>query len=91
MISDVAHELRTSLTTIRSGLEMVQDGIAEPDPVWVASQLEEAVLLQRVIDDLQDLAAADAGQLKLHPEAVAVSELLDQVAAGYPGVPDCGI
>ncbi|MGW8485826.1 sensor histidine kinase [Streptomyces sp. NPDC055886] len=83
MVSDVAHELRTPLSNIRGWLEAAQDGLADPDPAFVASLLEEAVLLQHIIDDLQDLAAADAGVLRLHPESVEVRELLSQVAAAH--------
>ncbi|MFD5203248.1 sensor histidine kinase [Streptomyces sp. NPDC058375] len=83
MVSDVAHELRTPLSNIRGWLEAAQDGLADPDPAFVASLLEEAVLLQHIIDDLQDLAAADAGVLRLHPEPVEVRELLSQVAAAH--------
>ncbi|MFF8024623.1 sensor histidine kinase [Streptomyces sp. NPDC007896] len=83
MVSDIAHELRTPLTNIRGWLEVTRDGIVDPDPELLASLHEEAVLLQRVIDDLQDLAAADAGTLTLHREAVRADELLEQVAAAH--------
>ncbi|MCX5087846.1 HAMP domain-containing histidine kinase [Streptomyces sp. NBC_00365] len=83
MVSDIAHELRTPLTNIRGWLEVTRDGIVDPDPELLASLHEEAVLLQRVIDDLQDLAAADAGTLTLHREAVRTDELLEQVAAAH--------
>ncbi|WP_065477338.1 cell wall metabolism sensor histidine kinase WalK [Streptomyces sp. PTY087I2] len=83
MVSDVAHELRTPLSNIRGWLEAAQDGLADPDPAFVSSLLEEAVLLQHIIDDLQDLAAADAGVLRLHPEPVEAGELLGQVAAAH--------
>ncbi|MEW2068706.1 HAMP domain-containing sensor histidine kinase [Streptomyces sp. NPDC007346] len=83
MVSDVAHELRTPLSNIRGWLEAAQDGLADPDPAFVSSLLEEAVQLQHIIDDLQDLAAADAGVLRLHPEPVGVAELLGQVAAAH--------
>ncbi|MET8377120.1 HAMP domain-containing sensor histidine kinase [Streptomyces microflavus] len=83
MVSDVAHELRTPLSNIRGWLEAAQDGLADPDPAFVDSLLEEAVQLQHIIDDLQDLAAADAGVLRLHPEPVPVGELLGQVAAAH--------
>jgi two-component system, OmpR family, sensor histidine kinase BaeS len=83
MVSDIAHELRTPLTNIRGWLEVTRDGVVEPDPALLASLHEEAVLLQRVIDDLQDLAAADAGTLRLRPEPVRPDELLDQVAAAH--------
>ncbi|MFD3519823.1 sensor histidine kinase [Streptomyces sp. NPDC058653] len=85
MVSDVAHELRTPLSNIRGWLEAAQDGLADPDPAFVSSLLEEAVQLQHIIDDLQDLGAADAGALRLHPEQVYADELIGQVAAAYQG------
>ncbi|MFF3258263.1 sensor histidine kinase [Streptomyces sp. NPDC002932] len=83
MVSDVAHELRTPLSNIRGWLEAAQDGVAEPDPAFIASLHEEAVQLQHIIDDLQDLAQADAGALRLHAEPVRIEELLGQVAAAH--------
>ncbi|WTE48778.1 HAMP domain-containing histidine kinase [Streptomyces sp. NBC_01622] len=83
MVSDVAHELRTPLSTIRGWLEAVQDGIAISDQALVDSLLEEALLLQHIVDDLQDLAEADAGQLRVHPEPLRVRDLLDHVATAH--------
>ncbi|MFD0024582.1 sensor histidine kinase [Streptomyces sp. NPDC058382] len=83
MVSDVAHELRTPLSNIRGWLEAAQDGVADPDPAFIASLHEEAVQLQHIIDDLQDLAQADAGALRVHPEPVRIEELLTQVAAAH--------
>ncbi|MGQ4389668.1 sensor histidine kinase [Streptomyces sp. SAS_270] len=83
MVSDIAHELRTPLTNIRGWLEVTRDGVVAPDPELLASLHEEALVLQRVIDDLQDLAAADAGTLRLHREPVRADELLEQVAAAH--------
>ncbi|MDH6113620.1 two-component system sensor histidine kinase BaeS [Kitasatospora sp. MAP12-15] len=83
MVSDVAHELRTPLSNIRGWLEATQDGVATPDRALMASLLEEALLLQHIIDDLRDLAAADADNFRLHREPIRIAELLDQVAAAH--------
>lgn len=83
MVSDVAHELRTPLSNIRGWLEGAQDGIADLDPAFVSSLLEEAVQLQHIIDDLQDLAEADAGALRLHRAPLRMAELLSQVASAH--------
>ncbi|MET9593840.1 HAMP domain-containing sensor histidine kinase [Streptomyces sp. NPDC006516] len=88
MVSDVAHELRTPLSNIRGWLEGAQDGVAEADATFVSSLLEEAVQLQHIIDDLQDLSAADAGALRLHPEPVRIGELLAHVAAAHQAQAD---
>ncbi|MFF3729373.1 sensor histidine kinase [Streptomyces sp. NPDC002476] len=85
MVSDIAHELRTPLSNIRGWLEAAQDGLAEPDPAFIASLHTEAVQLQHIIDDLQDLAAADAGVLRLHPEPVRIEDVLEQVAVAHQG------
>lgn len=88
MVSDVAHELRTPLSNIRGWLEGAQDGIADVDASLVSSLLEEAVQLQHIIDDLQDLAAADAGVLRLHPEPLRIEELLAYVVAAHQAEAD---
>ncbi|MFD6277050.1 sensor histidine kinase [Streptomyces sp. NPDC060209] len=88
MVSDVAHELRTPLSNIRGWLEGAQDGIADADATFVSSLLEEAVQLQHIIDDLQDLSAADAGALRLHPEPVRIEDLLSHVAAAHQAQAD---
>jgi two-component system sensor histidine kinase BaeS len=79
LISDVAHELRTPLGNITGWLEATQDGLAEPDPHLIGMLLEESLLLQRLVDDLHDLAQADAGTLRLHPEPIALDDVVDQV------------
>jgi signal transduction histidine kinase len=73
MISDIAHELRTPLTNIRCLLEAIQDGLAEPIPETINSIHEEAMLLSRLVHDLQELALAEAGQLPLDPVPVDVA------------------
>ncbi|MDX2600650.1 HAMP domain-containing sensor histidine kinase [Streptomyces caniscabiei] len=83
MVSDIAHELRTPLTNIRGWLEVTRDGLLDPDPDLIASLHDEALQLQHIIDDLRDLAAGDAGTLRLHREPLATDELLGQVAAAH--------
>ncbi|GAA1527849.1 sensor histidine kinase [Kribbella lupini] len=81
MVSDIAHELRTPLSNIRGWLEAVEDGVAKPDEAFIRSLSEEAALLQHIIDDLRDLATADAGNLRIHPERVHLPTLFEQVVA----------
>ncbi|HEY0261234.1 MAG TPA: HAMP domain-containing sensor histidine kinase [Lacisediminihabitans sp.] len=83
MTSDIAHELRTPLSNIRGWLEAAEDGLSERDPALIASLLEEALLLQHIVDDLQDLAMADAGKLRLAIESVRIADLLAQVRTAH--------
>ena len=83
MVSDIAHELRNPLNVIRGRLEAAEDGHLPFDRALSTSLLEETVLLQHIVEDLQDLAAADAGRLRLHPEPVDAAELAGHVAAAH--------
>jgi signal transduction histidine kinase len=76
MVSDVAHELRTPLTNVRGYLEALRDGVAEPTPALIQSLHEEAMLLGRLVEDLQELTLAEAGQLQLDRAPCALEDLL---------------
>lgn len=92
LVSDVAHELRTPLANVRGYLEAAEDGLVPVDPDLVRLLLDESVTLQRLVDDLQDLALADAGRLRLHREECDLSELARQVVAGHrPGADEAGV
>jgi signal transduction histidine kinase len=80
MANDIAHELRTPLTNIRCQIETIQDGLVKPSGELFDSLHAETMLLQRLIDDLQDLALAEAGQLRLKPRRVSVRNEVTQAA-----------
>ena len=82
MVADIAHELRTPLSNIRGYLEAVRDGVMRPDADTVRSLDEEAALLSRLVDDLQELSLAEAGELKLICQAENIGELIKQTVDG---------
>ncbi len=81
MVNDIAHELRTPLTNIRCQIEMLQEGLVAAGPATLALFEEEAMLLQRLIDDLEDLARAEAGHLKLERIPLAVDEEIESIVS----------
>lgn len=85
LTADVAHELRTPLHIIQGNLEGVLDGVYEPTAGHIEATLEETRMLARLVDDLQLLSQAEAGQLSLHMEAVDVTELLADVETSFSG------
>jgi signal transduction histidine kinase len=82
MVSDVAHELRAPLTNIRCELESMQDGLTSPTPERIASLHDETMHLAHLVDDLQDLALAEAGRLEIDAQPIAISALAKRAAAG---------
>ncbi len=78
MVADIAHELRTPLSVMRGHLEAILDGVFEPDNENIASIHRETVLLSRLVDDLQELALAEAGELKIERESTDLASLIER-------------
>ncbi|MFI6094772.1 sensor histidine kinase [Lentzea sp. NPDC051213] len=83
MIADIAHELRTPTTNIRGYVEAMQDGVFPADEELFRSLHEEAVLQERLINDLQDLALAESGTLVYHRSPAELTELLRAVRTAH--------
>jgi len=81
MVADVAHELRTPLSNIKGYLEAIRDRVIKPDAKTIRSLDEETILLSRLVDDLQELALADAGELKLNRQPEDISQVINKAAA----------
>ena len=78
MVADIAHELRTPLSVMRGNLEAILDGVFEPTKENMASIHKETVLVSRLVDDLQELALAEAGQLKIEREPTDLAALIER-------------
>lgn len=65
MVADVAHELRTPLSVVQGNLQAILDDVYSLDKAEISRLYDETRLLSRLVDDLRELALADAGQLHL--------------------------
>jgi two-component system sensor histidine kinase BaeS len=70
---------------MRSWLDAAQDDVVPAGPQLLALLSDETFLLQRIVDDLRDLAAADAGTLRLHCAFVYVNDVLTGVVEAHRG------
>ncbi|WP_017241102.1 sensor histidine kinase [Streptomyces sp. SS] len=77
LVGDIAHELRTPLANLRGYLEALRDGVLQADAELLDSLHEEVLLQQRIVDDLQDLALAEAGALTYHRGPLDARELVE--------------
>lgn len=79
MVLDVAHELRTPLTNVQGYLEALRDGVVSPSKETFESLHEETLRLVKLVEDLLQLARADAARGTLSLRTIDLQELASQV------------
>src|SRR4029077_3754231 len=78
----VSHELRTPVTVVKGFAEMLtaqRKGLNARQAEAAEVIAESAGQLQKMINDLLDLARSDAGKLRIEPEPTAVRSLAQRV------------
>ena len=80
LLADVSHELRTPLTVLQGHLRGILDDVYRFDKGEIAKLYEQTQHLNHLVDDLHDIAQAEANRLALQMTTVDVSRLLRQVA-----------
>lgn len=83
LVANVAHELRTPLSTLQGYLEGMRDGVVPLSRETLASLHEEVLRLVRLVDTLHQLSQFDARVSGLRLARLDVAVLARQVAALY--------
>ncbi|MEZ4519497.1 MAG: ATP-binding protein [Chloroflexota bacterium] len=92
LTADVAHELRTPLHIVQGNLEGVLDGVYDPTNEHITATLDEVHTLSRLVNDLQLLSLAEAGQLTLHRRPESAADLLADVVTRFtPQATELGV
>ncbi len=76
LIGDVAHELRTPLAGIQGTIEGLVDGVLPAGTDTFMGMQREVNRLQRLVQDLEELSRAQAGQITLDKQPVELSTLI---------------
>ena len=83
LVANVAHELRTPLSTLQGYLEGLRDGVVPINRETLSSLHEEVLRLARLVDTLQQLSRFDARMSGLERTRFDVAVLAQQIAALY--------
>jgi Na+/proline symporter/signal transduction histidine kinase len=87
-LSQISHELRTPMTSIRAFSEILMEGRAlEPAQLQRYSSIihDETLRLTRLLDDLLDLSVLENGQLTLQRQLAMLVDVLDRaVETSFP-------
>ena len=90
LIADVSHELRTPLTVVQGDLQAILDGVYPLEMAQIASLYDETRLLTRLVDDLHDLALADAGQLRIERAPLDMTALARAAVTQFAPLAEAG-
>ena len=93
LITNVAHDLRTPLTTIVGYLELIKDDTAlskEDVHKYSGIAYEKSIRLQEMMDDLFEFTKLDNADIKLNKSMINLSGLIMQMTDEfYPSFKDC--
>ena len=92
LLGEVAHEMRTPLTSLDGYVEGMIDGVFAADEDTLGSVSGELRRLHRLADDLASLSRAEEQRLELRPVAVDLADLVRRTAQRLaPQFEDAGI
>ena len=87
MLGDLAHEMRTPVTTLDAYLEGIQDGVAHADESTVAMLRQQVARLARLGEDIGLVTTAEEGRLTMRKVPVSLGRIvttaLAQASARY--------
>ena len=83
-VANVSHELRSPLTSIRGYIQGVLDGTFDKDQqaAFLGIALDETMRLNRLINDLLDLAQIESGEMPIEYSEFNINELISRALAG---------
>lgn len=92
LLADVAHELRTPLSILQGNLRAILDEVYPLDQTEMARLYEHTRFLSRLVNDLHELAQAEAKQLPLNRQDTDLAQLVKTTAESFrPGADEKGV
>ncbi len=92
LLADVAHELRTPLAVLQGNLRAILDEVYPLDQNEMAHLYEHTRFLSRLVNDLHELAQAEAGQLPFNLQETDLAQLVKATTESFrPGADEKGV
>lgn len=86
LVADIAHELRTPLTVVQGNLRAILDDVYPLNKEEVARLYDQTRILAQLVQDLRDVAQAEAGQLHLNLAATDVGQLVQKTTSTFGSI-----
>ncbi len=84
-LAKVSHELRTPIQSLLGYSELLRQRVADDSKAsaWLGSLRQQGELMTRLVNDLIDLGAVEAGAFQLSPKAVEPADVVAQTAESF--------
>ncbi len=86
LLADIAHELGTPLAVLQGNLRAMLDGVYALEITGIATVYDQSRLISRLVDDLGQLALAEAGYLPLSLADIELGPVVQAVVDDWSGV-----
>lgn len=83
LLSDIAHELRSPVTIIKSHLEAIEDGVWEPTPERIRLTVSEVDRLSQLICEVEKLTYIEGAGHSLALENTDASSVIERAALAF--------
>ncbi|MFZ1771792.1 MAG: ATP-binding protein, partial [Caldilinea sp.] len=83
LMTDIAHELRTPLTVLEGNLRAALDHVFDLDDEQIANLYTQTSHLIRLVNEMRELALAEAAQLPLDKQPVDLAALVRETVAVF--------
>ncbi len=84
VIEIVAHDLRSPLSTLNVGLDLLSASLTDPAAEHKIGRLKRSIgTMKRLVDDLLDTVRVDAQALRVVTASVSLASLLESIAEGH--------
>lgn len=83
LLADVAHELRHPVHVLKGNLQAILDDVYPLNKEEIARLVDQTQHLTALINDLHELAQAEAQQLAMHKQPTDVAQLVKDVTAVF--------
>lgn len=81
--SDISHELRTPITTLKTHLEAIMDRVWEPNQEHLNILMKEVTRLSGLVDDLSDSFTQDGYSMEINKVMFNLSSEVENIIISY--------